>query len=392
MAKRVIYHPIYAPEGKTIDADASLKSEIQKGWVDSPDKFKINFQTEKSEDSISTGCTRYLSGEIPGIETDNCVNKNWRCKIWNTLASEKPVPGGDRELIVSPRAAGEYSITSRAACWLKLQQHDERFKARLTSWLIDQRRLGFEQPEIARETLRNIEQRKALTVHKRADRLLQYIRNHTPEIGSIVSFTNQCVHAPAMAWSESCNPREVIFLLKYLQSQNWIRDVAIPDSSIGGDYVLTVGGYAHIAEFEKIITISSQAFVAMWFDKSMTSAWEQGIAPAIREAGYEPKRIDREQYNDKIDDEIIASIRRSRFVVADFTQGGDGTRGSVYYEAGFARGLDIPVIFTCRRDALNELHFDTRQYNHIVWENPEELQKALAHRISATIGDGPLKQ
>ena len=65
--------------------------------------------------------------------------------------------------------------------------------------------------------------------------------------------------------------------------------------------------------------------------------------------------------------------------------------GGVYYEAGFAHGLDIPVIFCCRKDVLEKVHFDTRQYNHIVWEKPEELREKLANRIAAVIGDGPGK-
>ena len=65
----------------------------------------------------------------------------------------------------------------------------------------------------------------------------------------------------------------------------------------------------------------------------------------IEDAGYEAVRIDEKEHTNKIDDEIIAEIRRSRFVVADFTQGKDGARGGVYYEAGFAHGLGIEVIF-----------------------------------------------
>ena len=29
--------------------------------------------------------------------------------------------------------------------------------------------------------------------------------------------------------------------------------------------------------------------------------------------------------------------------------------------------LDIPVIFTCRSDKIDQIHFDTRQFNHVVW-------------------------
>ena len=68
-----------------------------------------------------------------------------------------------------------------------------------------------------------------------------------------------------------------------------------------------------------------------------------------------------------------------------------GSRGGVYYEVGFAHGLNLPVIFTCRKGAIEKVHFDTRQYNHIVWETAEELRDKLAKRISATIGDSPDK-
>ena len=147
----------------------------------------------------------------------------------------------------------------------------------------------------------------------------------------------------------------------------------------------------HLAELEETHAASSKAFIAKWFDDSMKGAWERGIAPAIRDAGYEPVRIDQQEHVNKIDDEIVAEIRRARFVVADFTQGDAGARGGVYYEAGFAHGLDIPVIFTCRDDSLEKVHFDTRQYNHIVWTEPEELRQRLKNRIAAVVGDGPNK-
>ncbi len=134
---------------------------------------------------------------------------------------------------------------------------------------------------------------------------------------------------------------------------------------------------------------SSQSFIAMWFHESMAEAFEKGIKPAVEDAGYEPLRIDRKEHINKIDDEIIAEIRRSRFLVADFTHGEDGARGGVYYEAGFAHGLGIPVIFTCREDAVDTLHFDTNHYNHIVWSTPEELRERLRNRIRANIDNVP---
>ena len=102
-----------------------------------------------------------------------------------------------------------------------------------------------------------------------------------------------------------------------------------------------------------------------------------------------PSGLTEKEHTNKIEDEIIAEIRRSRFIVADFTQGDSGPRGGVYYEAGFAHGLGLPVIFTCKEGDKDELHFDTNHYNHIVWTTPEDLREKLKNRIRAVIGEGP---
>ena len=132
----------------------------------------------------------------------------------------------------------------------------------------------------------------------------------------------------------------------------------------------------------------------MWFDASMEDAFETGFERAISDTGFTAMRIDRKQHNNKIDDEIVAEIRRSRFIVADFTCGKTSVekgavsipRGGVYFEAGFAMGLGIPVIWCCREDCINEVHFDTRQFAHILWSSPADLRKNLYNRIAAVIG------
>ena len=72
-------------------------------------------------------------------------------------------------------------------------------------------------------------------------------------------------------------------------------------------------------------------------------------------------------------DRIISQIRRSAFLVADVTR----HRQGVDFEAGYARALGIPVIWTCQKREVNRAHFATRQYNHIRWETPEELAAVL---------------
>ncbi|MEX0645188.1 MAG: hypothetical protein WD076_07750 [Parvularculaceae bacterium] len=256
--------------------------------------------------------------------------------------------------------------------------------------------------------------RRPQPVHERADRLLTLIEKTTPTIGQNFKFAKRRLDSQAQtwveddslsimkAWSESVDYPEIIYLVEFLDQLGLISSKVkrrgqhsqgpFKNKEDYFEYQITAEGYAHLAKLEARAVISEQAFVAMWFDDAMNEA-SRHIERAIVDAGYRPLRIDRKDHNNKIDDEIIAEIRRSRFLVADFTQGKNGARGGVYYEAGFAHGLNIPVIFTCRADLMEGLHFDTRQYNHIPWtaDKFEEFAKALSNRISATIGDGPLK-
>jgi hypothetical protein len=49
----------------------------------------------------------------------------------------------------------------------------------------------------------------------------------------------------------------------------------------------------------------------------------------------------------------------SRFLVAGYT----GSKHGVYYEAGFAPGLNIPVFPTCGADNFDQLQFERRHIN-----------------------------
>ena len=166
-------------------------------------------------------------------------------------------------------------------------------------------------------------------------------------------------------------------------------------------------GLNEIELIQTSIVKSRKAFVALWFTEEIFDAYNQALAPAITACGYECNHVGEILFNEKICDEIISQIKASKFIVADFS----GHRGGVYFEAGFAMGLGIPVIFTCRKDWFNAIreeettiitvsgdsyigmrsfkaipHFDVDHYNFIVWSDHDDLKSKLADRISATIG------
>ena len=266
---------------------------------------------------------------------------------------------------------------------------DDGEKARLTSVLVDSRNQQGERwgPLVTPELIERARRARSLAVHERAERILRFLGTQSQAIGdqvdlSLASPDESDVDRQAMAWSESTTLEEIQYLADYLADQSWLQ------RPIHGRYTVTVDGHRRISDV-KTNPDSGQGFVAMWFDEEMEDAYSHGIAPAIESAGYKPMRIDQKADVVKIDDEIVAEIRRSRFLVADFTQGDDGARGGVYFEAGFALGLGIPVIYTCREGSISKIHFDTRQYHHTAWNDPADLRDKLEKRILALIGEGP---
>lgn len=209
------------------------------------------------------------------------------------------------------------------------------------------------------------------TPQQKVDKTLQFLARRTEVPGHAVRLLGPSDHSIGYAkeWSE------VRYYLSYLEEQKLV-------STIGEwTITVTVPGWERVRVLEQAMPSSRICFIAMWFDESMHKVYEDGISPALNDTGYEPLRIDRLEHVNKIDDEIIAGIRKSKFVIADFTN----HRGGVYFEAGFALGLGRNVIWTCRKSDLTLTHFDTRQFNHIDWETPAELRERLRNRIQAVI-------
>jgi nucleoside 2-deoxyribosyltransferase len=129
--------------------------------------------------------------------------------------------------------------------------------------------------------------------------------------------------------------------------------------------------------------VRGTCLVAMSFEPELTPFFENVLSPAITAAGLRDLRVDREHHNDNINERMMADIRRSEALVADFTF----HRAGVYFEAGFALGLDRTVVFCCRKDQFSKAHFDTRPYNHLLWteDSLDDFRKDLVARLRNTV-------
>lgn len=280
---------------------------------------------------------------------------------------------GDASQVECERC-GRYKATGSVIPLLRDPKHlTPRQKSNISGWVYES-----QNPEINTVNVEWLANLRTPSLQERADKLLINLDRHTEFLGQPRERSNEW-----LSWTWCLNDEELNEILRYLETPpprieelpgatNWFK--------IGPD------GWRRIEDLKRIGSDSLQGFVAMWFDETMQKIYDEAIAKAILDAGYKPHRVDQREYNDKIDDEIIAQVRKSRFVVADFT----GHRGGVYYEAGYAKGLNLEVFWTCEESELKDLHFDIRQYNCITWEKDklDHFRKKLTNRIERVLGRG----
>ena len=215
------------------------------------------------------------------------------------------------------------------------------------------------------------------TVSEKLDKILVFLAKKTRVPGSLHVVRYSYDYPLADARDE----KEFREYLDHLFSQGLLQIEATGKGPQEIAYKLTINGWRQLEPVLRPGGEPGRCFVASWLDDQMDEPYRNGIEPAIRACGYPPVWMKDIPENKGITDRILSEIRRAEFIVADFT----GQRQSVYFEAGFARGLGREVIWCCRDTEVNELHFDTRHLGHVAWKDSADLREKLAASIRANI-------
>jgi hypothetical protein len=228
-------------------------------------------------------------------------------------------------------------------------------------------------------------------VGQRAEKLLLHLAKAHPDPGEEFELDGTDPRLLGMAWAK--NDDEVRYLLDtYLAQTEGFVEVLGRSMPQHYRVVIAPRGWAQIENLRRTASPGNNGFIAMWFHETTRDLREKGLKPALTAAGYDPLPIDEKLHSNPIDAEILATIRQSKLVVADL----HGDRGGVYYEAGFAMGLNIPVFWTCHQSDLDEkrIHFDVRQYPFEVWDgaNWDDFAQRLRYRIESVLGRGSRAQ
>jgi ssDNA-binding Zn-finger/Zn-ribbon topoisomerase 1 len=254
------------------------------------------------------------------------------------------------------------------------------------------------------DKVRNFRKYRHPSIFEKADKLLLRFDEDTDYAGKLLNYSNKQDELMAVAWAvrgEGAGAREyeeLFYLLGYLiTTKEFIMFrkgmEAITKPGELPIFYITPLGHEYIQTLKNTVVNSNQGFCAMWYGgadykEKYNALWEKAIEPAIQKAGYDARRIDKKDHVNDINDEMLMEIRRSRFVICDFNE---NCRG-VYFEAGFAKGLNLPVVWTCEKDELDKskLHFDVNHYNFLIWEGDklEDFCERLQKRIEAILGQG----
>lgn len=173
--------------------------------------------------------------------------------------------------------------------------------------------------------------------------------------------------------------------LDWLLQQVKDRELFVTTSSSNGSELklrLTMSGWREFGILRRRVAISKNAFMAMKFgDASLDKVLAECFKPAVARAGFSLRPLNDGQEAGLIDNQIRTAIRSARFVVADLTHDNNGA----YFEAGFAEGLGLPVIYTCEASKFSKskTHFDTNHLVTIPWDLGN--LDAAARELTATV-------
>lgn len=261
----------------------------------------------------------------------------------------------------SSRCGGWYSIHDTTTYKIRREWSD-REKARLTSWLVEQRQLGNRCPEITEDVIEFVKQRRDMQMPDRADAILGYIASKTKEGEALTydkndpleEFQEFLLHAEArlsfqelmsewkinycelIAFSECTDNNGLTFLMKYLKRCGWIEYRNVLDND--GHYTcsLTVEGHARLAkiqqpkmEFSRRSKASSRSidqsqdinendkiFISYSWDNEEHKQWVQDLARKLRGDGINATLDVRELApGDQLTHFMEREIRESKYVL-----------------------------------------------------------------------------
>lgn len=305
-----------------------------------------------------------------------------KCKLCDSTLDSAPLAKGGCVEYVCPNC-GRFLFTDTLIEDFAHYFNDNEERKSILSHSIFKMQDRGEIPQISTYVVESILSLKTvLNAFEQAENLILWVGDHTVYPGKTCGVLKFDLRAKIGA----VDFRGVEFILNsmikkgYIDCENLINYNAM--------LTLTYNGWEQYHEIKKGIVESRKAFMAMPFGvKIIDDFFLNCLKGAVSDTGYHLEKLDDNPQAGLIDDRLKVEILTSKFVIVDLTNGNNGA----YWEAGYAEGLNKPVIYTCEKSYFKEkkTHFDTNHYHTIPWSpsSYEESANKLKATIRATLPD-----
>jgi nucleoside 2-deoxyribosyltransferase len=309
------------------------------------------------------------------------------CPICLEKITSQPSPVDNDSIFYECPLCGKYFLSNSVRYGRKLPHT-------ASSWIQEQNKVNGKPPLITSDKYEMLKTIPDITLKHKLEIFMQKIyqcfdQNATSDVSIDLNREPSWL---SLTWAK--NEGEFYSIIEEANSMGLIESVTdnmnlmmeLKYSKIPNVKKITFKGREFVESLGQTTVVSNKIFMAFYFTDEMKESFEETTKRAVTDAS-DGKLIavrvstSGTPIDTKIDDALITMLKSSKVVIADFT----GQRQAVYYEAGYAMGMGIPVIWTCREDEVNKLSFDTRQYPHILWKDKDDLYKQLTARLSAQI-------
>lgn len=204
------------------------------------------------------------------------------------------------------------------------------------------------------------------TMDEKAGRLLLYLHRNSSGPGDPV-----IIHR----LSESCNLtyspnlQELVYIIEKLKDELLIE-------RIGTTFKLTESGWREAAARAGGKRLKP-CLVYLPNEKQLREEWKENVLPKLEQCGYFP-RMSGDSQAEKNGEDTVRLISECKLILADLASG----EPEVYFAAGFALGMQIPVILTVNRDNAVNLPVRIKQIQPYVWEKTEDVAAMMQRRLN----------
>lgn len=203
-----------------------------------------------------------------------------------------------------------------------------------------------------------------VTLEEKGNRFLQYLYRHTEDSEKPVVIP--LTHSYNLTYSP--NLQELVFIIDKLKSEMLIiRE--------GMSFKLTEKGWREAAaraggrKLKPCLVLLSDSDV--W-----SKEWTEKVLPKIEQCGYMPRLFN---IRDTATPEpySMEQIAESKLIIADLS----GQAPEVYFAAGYALGLNIPVLWTVKSNNDEKLFIPSVDIRPILWDTVEELASLVLQKL-----------